>query len=114
MCKCDLKELKKRLEKVGFKPEETRIDFLGINSLHGPAAPEPQVELNEVWVRIASRCQDYNGAITLLREMSPLITLAPASMANKFNPPRPREVYGLWPTLIPREEVSTEAIIMEA
>lgn len=106
--------LKKRLEKAGFTPEETRIDFLGINSLHGPAAPEPQVEPNEVWVRIASRCKDYKGAITLLREMSPLITLAPASMANKFNPPRPREAYGLWPTLIPREEVKTEAIIMEA
>lgn len=106
--------LKKRLSRNQFQAEETRVDFLGINSLHGPAAPRLKVEPNEVWVRFAARCKDYNEAIKLVREITSLITLSPASMANIFSPSRPREIYGLWPTLIPREEVTTKGIIMEA
>ncbi len=101
-----------RLEVVGVKPQEIRFDYIGINALHGPVAPEPTGELNEVGLRVAARCNTFEEADKVRREVTHLWTLA--GVGSSFGAPIPvRQIIGLWPTLIPREEIPTQFMIKE-
>src|SRR5206468_10320489 len=49
--------IQQQMVEVGLKAEETVIEYLGYNSIHGPLAdPTHAKDLNEVYVRIAVRC----------------------------------------------------------
>src|SRR5258708_38393286 len=53
---------------TGLKSEETLVEYLGYNSIHGPLADPAQSEnLNEVYLRIAVRCADKREAAKLGR-----------------------------------------------
>jgi hypothetical protein len=45
--------------------EELRVDFLGVNSLHGAAAPAPATPPHEVHLRAAARCRTKRAAATV-------------------------------------------------
>ena len=47
--------LEKRFKIVGLKAEDIRIDFIGVNAIHGPASPMDGAEPYEVAVRVAAR-----------------------------------------------------------
>lgn len=97
----------KRLEMQGVKPEETRLEYIGINSLWGALAPEPvdEDQINEVRLRIAIRTRNKQDCEVLAREFPPLLLSGPPTASAVAGTPVPRELMGLWSTLIPRELV---------
>ena len=103
--------LHKRLAMTGLKPREVLISFIGVNSLHGPAAPWPQYEPNEVGVRIAFKSDTEEEAAALRREAT--LCWFAAGVGAAFGSPSTRPVFALWPTLIPREAVPTKLQIKE-
>lgn len=97
--------VQKRLELQGVKPQEIHLEYIGINSLWGAIAPEPLDEdnINEVRLRIAIRTQNKKDCEVLAREFPPLLLSGPPTASAVAGTPAPRELMGLWSTLIPRE-----------
>ncbi|HEY8346358.1 MAG TPA: acyclic terpene utilization AtuA family protein [Symbiobacteriaceae bacterium] len=97
----------RRLEMQGVKPEEVRVEYIGINSLWGPLAPEPEDEdkINEVRLRIAIRTQNKRDCEVLAREFPPLLLSGPPTASAVARTPTPRELLGLWPAQVPRHLV---------
>jgi hypothetical protein len=104
-----------RFERMGLKAEQVHFDFVGLNTLHGPAAPIPESanELNEVGLRCAVKTATAEEAEKVRRAASHLWIMGPGG--TSFGAPiKPRPVFSLWPTLIPREFVKTHVEILEA
>ncbi len=105
--------LRGRFRKIGLAPNEIRIDYVGVNCLHGRAAPPPAGDPNEVGLRVAVRTATREEAEAVRRECTHLWTTGPVGIA--FGVPfKPRPVVSLWPTLVPRDEVPTRLLIKEA
>ena len=102
-----------RLKILGISPQDITFEFLGVNTLHGPAAPQPSTDLNEVGLRVAARCRTREEADAVRREVMHLWTLGGVGSAI-LPPSRPRPVIGLWPTLIPRSEISIDVDMLTA
>ncbi len=106
-----------RFERMGLQAEQVHFDFVGLNTLHGPAAPLPERnaanELNEVGLRCAVKTKTIEEAEKVRRAGSHLWIMGPGG--TSFGAPiKPRPVVSLWPTLIPREFVQARAQILEA
>lgn len=99
--------VRKRLQMQGVTPEEIHLEYIGINSLWGALAPEPVDEesINEVRLRIAIRTHNKKDCELLAREFPPLLLSGPPTASAVAGTPAPRELMGLWSTLIPRELV---------
>ncbi|MBP2017603.1 hypothetical protein J2Z79_000988 [Symbiobacterium terraclitae] len=97
--------IRARLEMQGVRPEEIHEEYIGINSLWGALAPEPVDEdaINEVRLRIAIRTRSKRDCEILAREFPPLLLSGPPTASAVAGTPQPRELMGLWSTLIPRE-----------
>ena len=97
-----------RLKRAGYTFEETKTEYLGLDSCHGAIAPEPNI-LNEVVLRLGVKDNDKNKVNRFGKELAPLITSGPPGVTG-FAGGRPKatEVLGFWPTLIPKELVTTE------
>ena len=97
-----------RLKRAGYTYEETKTEFLGLDSCHGAIAPEPNI-LNEVVLRLGVKDNDKKKVNRFGKELAPLITSGPPGVTG-FAGGRPKatEVLGFWPTLIPKELVKTE------
>lgn len=102
-----------RLGMLGVEPREIVFEYLGVNTLHGPTAPEPSGELNEVGLRVAAHCDTLAEAEVVRREILHLWTLGGVGSAI-LPPGRPRPVTSLWPTLIPRDAVEINVDVLEA
>lgn len=106
--------LRERFKMVNLDTQEMRIDFIGINSIHGPLAPEPKCdEPNEVRIRVAARTKTRNEAEKVRREVTHLWCMGPVGTTAVISPPPPRPVISLWPTLVPRQMIPTTAIVKE-
>lgn len=103
--------VRERLKLLGIVPEDIAFEFLGINTLHGPTAPAPATEPNEVGLRVAARCRTRAEADAVRREVMHLWTLGGVGSAI-LAPGRPRPVIGLWPTLIPREAADVQVDVV--
>lgn len=99
--------IRHRLEMQGVRPEEIHVEYIGLNSLWGGVAPMPADpdSINEVRLRIAIRTRDKAECEKLAREFPPLYLSGPMAAAAIHGTPQPRELMGLWSTLIPREEI---------
>lgn len=99
--------LRGRFEELKLPIREMRVDFIGLNSIHGPLAALPANldEINEVRVRVAVRTTSRENANLVRREVTHLWTHGPVGTTAVISPPAPRQVISLWPTLIPRELV---------
>ena len=53
--------LEERFKIVALEAEEVRIDFIGLNAIHGPISPRSQPEPYEVAVRVAARTRTRRG-----------------------------------------------------
>lgn len=97
----------RRLEMQGIRPEETLVEYIGHNSLWHALAPAPRDpdEINEVRLRVAIRTRNREECEVLSREFPPLYLSGPMAAAAIHGVPSPRELMGLWSTLIPREEI---------
>jgi hypothetical protein len=101
----------RRLEMGGVKPEEVRIDYIGMNSLWGTAAPPIEYEPNEIELRVAIKTKTAAEAGLLGREMVALGLIGPAGFAGYTSPGKPRELVAFWPALVPRDEVQPSVIM---
>lgn len=93
--------LLERFDRLALNAEDVHFDFVGVNMLHGPAAPEPSTELGEVGLRVAVKARTRAEAEKVRRACSQLWILGPGG--TSFGAPlKPRPVISAWPTLIPR------------
>lgn len=96
--------LLERFDRLGLSAESVHFDFIGVNMLHGPAAPPPAGELNEVGLRVAVKTRTREEAEKVRRACSQLWIMGPGG--TSFGTPlKPRPVVAAWPTLIPRRFV---------
>lgn len=106
-----------RFERMGLAADQIHFDLIGLNTLHGPAAPVPNPavanELPEVGLRCAVRTRKMEEADKVRRASSQLWIMGPGG--TSFGTPiKPRPVISLWPTLIPRSFVEQKTEILVA
>jgi hypothetical protein len=95
--------VQQQMSEIGLKSEETLVEYLGYNSIHGPLADPTYVEnLNEVYLRIAIRCKEKRDAEKLGRLLTPLGLSGPPFIGGAGGITPARGLLGIWPTLVPR------------
>lgn len=105
--------LTERFERMGLVADEMQFDLVGVNCLHGPSAPLPDYEMNEVGLRVAVRTRSREEAEKVRRACSHLWIMGPGG-TSFGTPMKPRPVVSVWPTLIPREVVRQSVNVLEA
>lgn len=102
------KILTERFRIVNLQAEEVRIDFLGINAIHGAATPKDAPEPYEVAVRVAARTLTREEAIKVGREVDGMAVSGIAHTGKRVpHADRTREIIGVWSSLVAREKVPT-------
>lgn len=103
--------VRQRLEIAPIEIEELRVDYIGINSLHGEASLPPTAPPYEVRLRFAGRTKEKNDAIKLGNEVETLVGKGPCSscIPRKYV----REVLAIYSTVIPREVVKPQVVMKE-
>ncbi|HZS78980.1 MAG TPA: acyclic terpene utilization AtuA family protein [Ktedonobacteraceae bacterium] len=92
-----------QMQETGLQSQETLVEYLGYNSIHGPLAVAAHAnDLNEVYLRIAVRCADKKEAAKLGRLFPPLALSGPPFIGGAGGMIEPRGLLGIWPTLAPR------------
>ena len=95
--------IQEQMNEIRLRAEETTIEYVGYNSIHGPLADPTHVDdLNEVYLRIAVRCADKREAAKLGRLFPPLALSGPPFIGGAGGMMEPRGLLGIWPTLAPR------------
>ena len=105
--------LLERFERLGLQASEMQFDLVGVNMLHGPAAPPPAYEPNEVGLRVAVRTATRGEAEKVRRACANLWIMGPGG--TSFGAPlKPRPVIAAWPTLVPRALVAQRVQMLQA
>lgn len=98
--------LRERFRIVNLDAQELRIDFLGVNAIHGPMSPPVHQEPNEVAVRVAVRAKSRAEAEKAGREVDGMAVSGLSSTGKRVpHGDRVREVIGIWSMLIDRQRV---------
>jgi hypothetical protein len=107
--------LRKRLERLGLKFDETLTEFVGVDACHGPLSGPPSADIAEVTFRIGVRSGDKRAVERFTREIAPLVLNGPPTVTG-FAGGRPKveEIIAYWPALIPKSEVRPEISVIEA
>jgi len=113
--KAGLEFLNERLEQVDFQAEDTRVEYVGHNSMWGPEVVDPpdDPDLQEIVVRFAARCPTKEEARKVFTESVPLYNNGPAGASGIGTRPPIKELYGIWPCLIPRELITIKTTVRE-
>jgi len=106
--------LEERFKVVGLKAL-VRIDFLGLNAIHGAATPTNASVPYEVAVRVAARTETREEAIKIGREVDAMAVCG-VGMTGKRVPhqDRVREVIGVWSSLARRDAVRHSVSFLES
>ena len=109
------KILEERFKIVKLDAEEVRIDFLGVNAIHGEMSPRDRPEPYEVAVRVAARTKTREEAIKVGREVDGM-AVSGVGMTGKRVPhqDRTREIIGVWSSLVPREKITPSLSFYES
>jgi hypothetical protein len=107
--------LEERFKIVGLKADEYRVDFVGVNAIHGGSSLGTGAEPYEVAVRVAARCSTREEALKVGREVDGM-AVSGVGMTGKRVPhqDRTREVIGVWSSLVPREAVKPVITMYES
>jgi Acyclic terpene utilisation family protein AtuA len=100
--------IRNQIEQFNIQALDIHTEYLGYNALHGPLAQEVEEDLiNEIFLRITIRTETKAEAARLARLFPPLGLNGPpfVGMITGLSPTR--ELLGLWPTFIPREEIES-------
>lgn len=98
--------LRERFKIVNLQAEEVRIDFLGVNAIHGAMSPPIAYEPNEVAVRVAVRASRRAEAEKAGREVDGMAVSGLGSTGKRVpHGERVREVIGVWSMLVDRDLV---------
>ena len=106
--------LRKRLERADFRYSEDVVEYLGHTSMWGSRVPPPDdPDLPEIVVRYAARCPDATEARKVFTESVPLYNNGPAGVAGVGTRPPLKELYAIWPCLVPRDHVVQRVEMLE-
>ena len=97
---------------TGASISELRIDFIGINSIHGPGLSRHAPTPYEVRLRAAARAASQRTAALVPREVEALYTNGPAGGGGVTG--SAREVIAIASALIPRECVTHQIHFLES
>jgi hypothetical protein len=103
--------VRRRIEISGLQLQELRVDYIGLNSLHGDASLLPLEEPYEVRVRFACRSADKLNAQKLANEVETLVGKGPC--ASSLPRIHVREVLAIYSVLVPRAEIKTHIVYEE-
>jgi hypothetical protein len=103
--------VRERLKIGGVELQEFRVDYIGLNSLHGDASPPMRDEPWEVRIRFAGRAKNRRDAVKLANEVETLVGKGPCS--SSLPRTNVREVLAIYSCLIPRDAVETRIVIEE-
>ncbi len=107
--------LEERLRIVALDAQELRIDFLGVNAIHGAATPADAPEPYEVAVRVAARTRTREEAAKVGREVDGMAVSGIAHTGKRVpHQERTREVIGVWSSLVPRERIEPRITWVES
>ena len=107
--------LEERFRIVGLQAEEVRIDFLGMNAIHGVASPGNWAEPYEIAVRVAARTRTREEALKVGREVDGMAVSGIAHTGKRVpHQDRTREVIGVWSSLVARERVKPTITYLES
>lgn len=104
--------VRERLKIAGVRLQELRVDYIGLNSLHGDASIPPKEAPYEVRLRFAGRAESRRDAVKLGNEVETLVGKGPCSSSL----PRQyvREVLAIYSCFVPRTVVHPEVVFAEA
>lgn len=88
-------------DRAGLHPREQVVEYVGHDSVHGDAAPDPG-DMNEVMLRICARFDTEQEARRFPRLATPLALNGPPFIAGGVTPPEARMLLTTWPALVPR------------
>jgi len=99
--------VRQRLASAGMEPARYHVECIGDGAVTGIGGLSSSGELMETMLRISVADERREVVEKFAREMAPLVTSGPPGTTGyaEGRPPV-REVYGYWPTLIPRERVT--------
>jgi hypothetical protein len=105
------KVVRERLKIGGVNLQELRVDYIGLNSLHGEASLPPGGSIYEVRLRFAGRAKNKRDAVKLANEVETLVGKGPAmtSLPRKYV----REVLAIYSVLIPRSAIRHQVLLTE-
>ncbi len=107
--------LEERFRIVKLDAEEVRIDFLGLNAIHGAMSPKDQPEPYEIAVRVAARTKTREEAIKVGREVDGMAVSGVGHTGKRVpHQDRTREIIGVWSSLVPRERVQPSLKFFES
>jgi hypothetical protein len=100
------------LDRVGSGVGETRVDLVGDRSCWGDAAPDR--EPNEGVLRVAVRDDDRARVERFAQAMMGFALQGPPGIGIFGGRPDVQPAYGYWPTLVPRDLVTSRLEVREA
>ncbi len=107
--------LLERFKIVDLQSDDLRIDFLGLNAIHGLATPADAPEPYEVAVRVAARTRTRTQAEKVGREVDGMAVSGIAHTGKRVPfQDRVREVIGIWSSLVARDAVQASVTISES
>lgn len=105
--------LTERFERMNLEADDILFNFVGLDTLHGPAAGETIPDLNEVGLRVAAKTRSREEADKIRRACTQLWIMGPGGSAFG-TPMKPRPVVAVWPTLVDRAAITQTVSILEA
>ncbi|KAA9166472.1 DUF1446 domain-containing protein [Amycolatopsis acidicola] len=106
--------LERRLARAGFTASGTHVEYLGQTSMWNDRVSVPDdPDLPEVVVRYAARCPDQAEARKVFTESVPLYNNGPAGVGGIGTRPPLKELFAIWPCLIPREHIVQSVEMVE-
>jgi hypothetical protein len=108
--------LLERCAKRGIQIDAHHVDWIGVNGSHGPMAPLPKDEPNEVLFRMAIRTRDRESAKRFGEEVAPLMLsgLPGAGSGLLTGRPEPRPIVNFWPALVPADAATPRVEVLTA
>jgi hypothetical protein len=105
--------LRRRLENLGLKFEETLSQIIGVNATHEGLGGEPSPDLAEAMLRVAVRAKERAPVERFTMELAPLALAGPPTVTG-FGGGRPKveEVIAYWPALIPKSAVAPKVEVI--
>ena len=103
--------MRERLKIGGVNLQELRVDYLGINALHGDASLPLKEPPYEICLRFAGRAREKRDAVRLGNEVETLVGKGPAS--SSIPRKHVREVLAIYSCLIPREAIRPDIAVTE-
>jgi hypothetical protein len=105
--------VRSRLQLIGCEPQRYHMECLGAGAVAGLAGVKTE-EMFETVLRISVADDRREVVERFTREISPLVTTGPQGTTGyaEGRPPV-REVFGYWPTLIPRERVKMTVDVVD-